>query len=98
MGHSPPAGNTVARGLIKRLPDIDGNEYPRREKIVFTYSKTANSTTDLTIDDLEKLIFRGIWIDYGHRGGVLVDDFKGHSTENVKNFAMGKKYWQLFYA
>ena len=40
----------------------------------------------LTKDILENVIFSCIGINDGHRGGILVDDFKGHSGQVVKDF------------
>ena len=47
-------------------------------------SKTANSSIELTIEVLDNEIHPEIGIHNNERGGVLVDDFKGHSTDDVK--------------
>ena len=52
--------------------------------------KRENSNTDLTVDILYKVFFPGIGMDYGCRGGFLVDNFKGHGAYNVNNFKMRK--------
>ena len=83
--------NTVMHELIHREADSNGNEYPPEDKAVLVCTPTANSNGNLTIDILKKVIFPAIGIDYGSRGGVLVDDFKGHSKDIVKDFTTSKK-------
>ena len=54
-------------------------------------NKTANSNGDLTIEILKEVIFPEIGIYEGNMGGVLVDDFKGHSKDIVKDFTTSFK-------
>lgn len=81
-----PRRNSVLYELTERLPDNFGNDYPPESKVVLTCSPTANSNQELTVVILQKVIFPNIGILEGKRGGVLVDDFKGHSTDLVKGY------------
>ena len=54
-------------------------------------SKTANSISELTIEVLENVIFQEIGIHKNERGGVLFDDFKGHSTDDVNKYVKSFK-------
>ena len=54
-------------------------------------SKTANSSSELTVDVLENVIFQEIGIHKNERGGVLFDDFKGHSTDDVNKYVKSFK-------
>ena len=56
-----------------------------------TCSKPANSNGELTIEILREFISPGIGIFEGKRGGVLVDDFKGHSRDIVKEYTISFK-------
>ena len=83
-GSSPPPNNypilnTVAYEIKHRPADNTGNQYPPDNDLYTTCSKRANSDVELTIDILREVIFPGIRIFEVKRGGVLVDDFKGHS-------------------
>ena len=49
-------------------------------------SKTANSSSKLTIEVLENVIFPEIGIHNNEKGRVLVDNFKGHSTDDAKKY------------
>ena len=51
-----------------------------------TCSKTANSKGELKTEIPLEVIFLGIGIFEGKRGGVLVDDFRGHSRYIVKEY------------
>ena len=54
-------------------------------------SKTANSSSELTIEVLDNVIFPEIGIHNNERGGVLVDDFKGRSTDDAKKYVRSFK-------
>ena len=70
---------------LKHHPaDNSGNQYPPDNDMYMTCSKTVNSNGELTIEILREVIFPGIVIFEVKRGGVLVDDFKGHSRYIVK--------------
>ena len=95
-GASPPINgqlkkNTVAYELKHRLDDNAGNKYPAPDDIYMTCSKTANSSGELTIEILREVIFPAIGIFDGKVGGVLVDDFKGHSRDIVKDYVTSFK-------
>ena len=83
-----PRRGTVAYELRYLLEDNAGNEYPEDEDVYLTCSKTANSNGELTVKILEEVILPGIEVEEGgiHRGCVLVDDFKGHSKDIVKEY------------
>ena len=82
---------SVARELAHRLPDEYGNHYPPKDKAVLRCAPKANSNQELTKDILESVIFPHIGINDGHRAGVLLDDFKAHSADTVKELTTGKK-------
>ena len=57
-------------------------------------SKTANSSSELTVLYLKKVIFPAAGVDretlaFPKRVGVLCDDFRGHSAEETKQFTTG---------
>lgn len=57
-------------------------------------SKTANSSSELTILCLKKILLKEAGVDrnavhFPQHIGVLCDDFKGHSAEECKNFTTG---------
>ena len=81
-----PARDTIAYRIKERLPDNVGRYYSPEDKIHLVVSKTANSNGELPIDMIEKVILPIVGIFEGKRGGVLVDDFRGHSH---------KKSWSL---
>ena len=54
-------------------------------------SKTDNSSSELKIEVLDNVIFTEIGIHNNERGGVLVDGFKGHSTDDVKKYVKSFK-------
>ena len=76
----------MAYELKHHLSDNTGNQYPPDNDLYMTYSKTANSNGDLTTEILWEVIFPGIGIFEGMRGGVLVDYFKYHSRDIVKEY------------
>jgi hypothetical protein len=95
-GASPKEGITQRRGTVAyeiqhRLPDNNGIEYPPVENCILACAPKGNSNGELTIDILKKVIFPGIGIFEGKRGGVLVDDFKGHSRDIVKEYTLSFK-------
>lgn len=78
--------NTVAYELKNRLPDNAGNTYPPSDKVYLTCNKTANSNGAFTIEILREVIFPALGVFDGERAGMLVDDFKGHSKKEVKEY------------
>ena len=80
----------VSHESLNRLDDDLGNSYPPAEKTHLTRNESGNSNGTLTKDILENATFPHIKVEEGNRGGALVDDFKGHSTdlakEHVKSF------------
>ena len=89
---SAPRHGTVAEELYLQKADKHGNAYPPADKVFMACTKTGNSSGELTISILDNVIFPEIGINDGLRGGVLVDDFKGHSKDVVKKFVKGKLY------
>ena len=83
--------NTVAYELKHRLDDNARNKYPPDNYLYITCSKTENSNGELTIEILREVIFPGIGIFEGRRGGVLVDEFKGQSRDIVKEYTRSFK-------
>ena len=81
----------MAYELLNRLQDNYGNSYPPEDNIHLTCNETGNSNGILTKDILEKVIFPFINVEEGNRGGVLVDDYKGHSTDVVKEYVKSYK-------
>ena len=77
---------TVAHKLFNRLEDNARNSYPPEEKIYLTCNESGNSNGNLTKDILENVIFPYLKVEEGNRSGVLLDNFKGHSTDIVKNY------------
>ena len=49
------------------------------------------SSRELTVEVLENVIFPEIGIHNNERGCGLVDDFKGHSTDDVKKYVKSYK-------
>ena len=49
-----------------------------------TFNETVNYNRYLTIDTLQRVIFPCMKVEEGHRGTLLIDDFKSHSTNEVK--------------
>ena len=92
-GQPPPPlrANSVSRELAHCLPDKFGNHYPPADKAVLRCAPKANSNQELTKDILESVIFPHIGINDGHRAGVLLDDFKAHSANPVKELTTSKK-------
>ena len=88
----PPNGrrenrsNTVAYELKHRLPDSAGNTYPPADKIYLTCNETATSNWMLTNEILEGVILPKLGVFDGDKCAILVDDFKGHSHKNVKEY------------
>ena len=74
---------TVANETHERLEDSNDNSRPPENKMHLTCNSTTNSNSDLTIDILKQVMFPYLKIDELNRGGVLVDDFTGHSTDQV---------------
>ena len=70
------------------MPDKWGNHFPPKEDCVIVVSKTANSSGLLTLDITDKVFLPFLDIKQGetpdHQSTVLVDDFRGHSAEEVK--------------
>ena len=78
--------NIVIYELKYCLYNNAGNQYPPDNVLYMTCSKTENSNGELTIEILRDVIFTGIEIFEGKRGGGLVHDFKGHSGYIVKEY------------
>ena len=72
--------------IMHRLPDKNDNAYPPYDKVHLMVSKKANSSRKLTIEVIDNVIFPDIGIHNNERGGVFVDDCKGHSTDNFKKY------------
>ena len=75
---------TVAHELYHRLGDNAGNSYPPKEKIYLTCSESGSSSGILTKDILEHVILPYLKVEEENRSGILLDNFKGHSTDIVK--------------
>ena len=62
-------------------------------KFYLAGNRTTNSNNDLKIENLKRVIFPYLKNEELYLGGVLVDDFKGHSidpvTDCVKSFKSG---------
>ena len=91
LANGLPRKNTVAYELKHWLTDNTGNEYPEEDKVFLTCNKTGKSNGELTISILNNVIFPIIGINDGLRRIVLVDDFKGHSKKEVKDFVKSKQ-------
>ena len=76
--------NTVARELKNRLCDAHGNEHPPEDITCLTCNDAGNSKRYWTIDVLQRVIFPHMKVEEGLRGVLLLDDFKSHSTNEVK--------------
>ena len=79
--------------IYHNLPDKNGLRYPPKSKAYVTVSKTANSNAEHTLVFFKKVLLPGAGVkktpdgyEFDHRTGCLLDDFKGHSAEGVKNF------------
>ena len=75
---------TIANELYYRLEDNTGNSYPLEEKIYLTCSESGSSSGILTKDILEHVILPYLKVEEENRSGILLDNFKGHSTDIVK--------------
>lgn len=96
-GAAPPVGKqpgkaTVAYEILHRLEDkVTGHKYPPESEVALYVSPTANSNGELTVELLEDVILPEIGLvdnegdPTGVPGGILVDDFKGHSKQCVKD-------------
>ncbi len=76
------------------MPDKYGNEYPSRQKCYIIISKTANSSAELTVVYLKKVVFPAAGVnraadDFPKRIGCLCDEFRGHSAKECKDFTTG---------
>ena len=96
MKSGQKCGNSasITREIKDRLPDSQGNHYPPRDKCYITVSKTANSSAELAVVYLKKVLFPAAGVnrnadEFPKRMGVLCDDFRGHSAEECKNFTTG---------
>ena len=92
----PPEGErlkkkSIAYELFHRNPDKAGNLYPPKEDVHLMVNTTAKSSGQATIEVLEEVIFPEIGIQKKERGAMLVDDFKGHSTDDAKNYVKSVK-------
>ena len=87
--------NSVTYEIYHNLPDQWGNHYPSREKCEIVVSKTANSNQQLTLDIVEKVFWPELGINEDgqadHVSVMLMDDFKGHSAEIVKEKTLAVK-------
>eukprot|EP00957_Ditylum_brightwellii_P033881 2567444-Ditylum_brightwellii.AAC.1 len=81
-----PGRNKVAYEIKHLLKDNCNNEYPPRDKLFMTCSRSGSSNAHLTIEILLKVIFPKIGILQGRRCVVLLDDFKGHNKDIIKEF------------
>ena len=62
-----------------------------------TCSKTENSNGELTIEILREVIFPVIATFEGEIGGVLVDDFKGHIRDILKEYTKVSRVEMIMY-
>ena len=83
--------NTVSYELKNRIPDNEGNSYPPPDKVYLTCNDTANSNFNFTKEILENIIFKELGVFDGNRATILVDDFKGHSHSDVKDYVTSFK-------
>ena len=89
--HKYGSKNSIAREIYERKPDKNGNHYPPRDKACITISKKTCSNHALTKLYLKKIILPAGGYDKetgecDNKIGVLWDDFKSHSTAEVKDF------------
>ena len=75
----------VANETHERLDDSNGNSCLLENKVCLACNSTTNLNTDLTIDSLKRVIFLYLKTEELNRGDMLVDDFKGHRTDPVKD-------------
>lgn len=83
--------------------DQNGYYHPSENDVSLAVSETANSNHELTVKILKDVIFPAIGVvdekgkPNGQSGGVLVDDFKGHSKDTVKKYtaAFLKVYFEI---
>src|SRR5210317_299623 len=89
--HKYGSKNSIACEIYERKPDRNGNHYPSREKAYITVASKACSNHLLTNVYLKKVILPAAGYDKEtgeceNKVGVLWDDFKSHSTAQVKTF------------
>ena len=88
------ASNSVTRGITDWRDDKNGTSYPPKGSVYMTVSRTANSNKELNLMYLKKIIFPAFGIiekeaeNFHQRSGIMCDDFKGHSSELVKDFTL----------
>ena len=82
---------TVANETHDWLEDSKGNSFPLENKVCLACNNTVNSNTDLTIDVFKRVMFPYLRTKELNRGGVLVDGFKGQSTDPVKDYVKSFK-------
>ena len=83
--------NTVACELTNRTCDAHGNEHLPGDQMCLTCNDAGNSNRYLTIDTLKRVIFPHMKVEEGLRGALLFDDFKSHSTNEVKECVKSHK-------
>ena len=87
VGKNHGGKNTVSYEIYHRLPDRWGNHYPPAEECYVTCATTANSSGIKTLEYIEKVFKPAVGaIDgtFPRPVALLVDDFRGHSHEKVK--------------
>ena len=79
--------------ITNDIPDKNGVHYPPKSKAYITVTKTANSNTKMTILYLKKVLLPAAGVkktpsgyEFDNRIGCLLDDFKGHSAKETKEF------------
>ena len=85
---------SITYEIKNNLPDKYGNTYPSRQKCYIIVSKTANSSGELTVVYLKKVLLPAAGVNrdadaFPRRIGVLCDDFRGHSAAECKAFTRG---------
>ena len=77
---------TIMREIDEKLPDKDNNMYPDEKDAYITCSKTANSSGELMINILQKVIIPTIGGEDRQESALLCDSFTGHFDKKVKTF------------
>ena len=92
----------MAYELKHRLSNSQGNEHSPEEKAYLTCNEACNSTRYLTTYIFDRVISIYLTIQEVNRGAILLEDFKSHSTpevkEHVKSFKVEQQKTSLRHA
>ena len=78
--------NTVRASIDENIPDVNGIHFPPKKDMYITVTKTANSNWEKTIEIIKEVILPAMPRADGQHSAILLDDFAGHKTKEVKDF------------